>query len=104
MLHWIRDFLSDRRQQVAVGCGASSWTRNTSGVPQGSVLGPTLFVIYINEIPKIVKSKCKLFADDTKLFHEISNDEDAHRKIFTPLWDLFTYEEYQYPYFSGMKT
>ena len=77
VLHWIRDFFSDRRQQVAVGCGESSWTRVTSGVPQGSVLGPTLFVIYINEIPKIIKSKCKLFADDTKLFHEISNDEDV---------------------------
>ena len=60
-----------------MGTGTSESTRVISGVPQGSVLGPTLFVIYINEIPKIVHSECKLFADDTKLFHEILGAEDV---------------------------
>ena len=77
VLDWICDFLSDRSQQVVIGSSTSSSSRVVSGVPQGSVLGPTLFVIYVNELPNLVQSKCKLFADDTKLFHEIQNGEDA---------------------------
>ena len=77
VLEWIQDFLTDRTQQVMVGQSTSRVTSVTSGVPQGSVLGPMLFIIYINELPKLVQSKCKLFADDTKLFHRISTDSDC---------------------------
>ena len=50
-----------------------SWELVKSGVPQGSVLGPLLFLIYINDLPDNLKSNCKIFADDTSLFYKVFN-------------------------------
>ena len=68
VLHWIRSFLTGRVQRVAVNGQYSSWREVTSGVPQGSVLGPLLFTLFVSDIPSIVDNFCSLFADDTKLF------------------------------------
>ena len=68
LLQWIRAFLSDRKQQVVVRGCRSEWVAVTSGVPQGSVLGPLLFLVYINDLPEVVSSSIKIFADDTKLY------------------------------------
>ena len=76
VLEWIRDFLSGRRQRVVVNGKLSSWTDILSGIPQGSVLGPILFVIFINDLPDVVSSTAKIFADDTKLFWAIRIIED----------------------------
>ena len=55
---------------------SSSWITVTSGVPQGSVLGPRLFSLFVNDLPSIVRSPLVLFADDAKIYHLIQSDED----------------------------
>ena len=67
-LRWIQGFLSDRVQQVNVNGTNSEWANITSGIPQGSVLGLILFVLYINDLPENIVSNVYMFADDTKIF------------------------------------
>ena len=61
---WIREFLLRRTQRVKVGGQLSEEVRITSGVPQGSVLGPLLFLSYVNNIWRNMESTIRLFADD----------------------------------------
>ena len=70
---WIRDFLHNRKQRVVINAKPSDWVPVTSGIPQGSVLGPVLILIYVNDLPDIVSSTVKLFADDTKIYRPIRN-------------------------------
>jgi hypothetical protein len=67
MLDWFRDYLSNRKQAVVIRGEKSEFKSILSGVPQGSVLGPLLFLIYINDIVENIRSDIKLFADDTSL-------------------------------------
>ena len=76
-LNWIRSFLHDRTQQVVVNGSMSNIAPVISGIPQGTVLGPVLFVIYINDLLDDVSSDGLMFADDTKIFRQISSLEDA---------------------------
>ena len=76
-LLWIESFLSDRTQQVVVEGEFSETAPVTSGVPQGSVLGPILFLVFINDMPECVKSRCRLFADDSIIYRSVNNDNDA---------------------------
>ena len=71
VLQWIVDFLSDRKMRIMVRSEYSEWFDVISGVPQGSVLGPVLFFIYVNVIPETVNSSVKMFADDTKIFRTL---------------------------------
>ena len=73
---WIRNFLKDRIQYVRVGSDKSNTSKVLSGIPQGSILGPVLFTIFINDLPDSVLSTCKIFADDTKLYNKVSNSND----------------------------
>ena len=71
LLSWLQNYLSDRHQRVVINGHSSDWTNREAGVPQGSILGPLLFVIFINDIVKEIQSNIRLFADDTSLFHSI---------------------------------
>ena len=71
-LKWVKGFLDNRHQSVIVNGSSSEPIPVSSGVPQGSVLGPLLFLIYINDLPMNVNSKVRLFADDAALYLTIS--------------------------------
>ena len=68
VLNWIQDFLSGRYQKVIVNGTCCKQAPVTSGIPQGSVLGPILFVLYINDMPTGIYNPIRLFADDTKIY------------------------------------
>lgn len=77
ILAWIESFLIGRKQRVRVAGSYSNWSSVLSGVPQGSVLGPLLFVCYINDMPDAIKSFIYLYVDDTKLFRPMFNESDT---------------------------
>ena len=68
LLQWLRSFLVGRKQRVNVNGSFSDWIAVGSGIPQGTVLGPVLFVAFVNDMPDCIESACKLFADDTKVY------------------------------------
>ena len=76
ILGWIEAFLTNRKQKVIVEGETSTWSEVRSGVPQGSVLGPILFVAFITDMPKSLSSVCKMFADDAKVYREMNCMED----------------------------
>ena len=77
ILFWITDFLKERTQRVVVRGTSSKVTAVLSGVPQGTVLGPLLFLVYINDMPLVTTSKIALFADDSYIYRSIKSKEDA---------------------------
>ena len=79
LLEWIKIFLTTRLQKVLLDGETSTESQVTSGVPQGTVLGPLLFLIYINDLPDAVSSDVRLFADDCIMYKEIktAKDQDA---------------------------
>lgn len=78
LLSWLRCFLTERSMQVVVEGSTSQSTTVDSGVPQGTVLGPLLFLCHINDLPETVQSQVRLFADDCLIYREIHNFDDHY--------------------------
>ena len=78
LLQWITSFLTGRRQRVLFRGATSDWTDVLSGVPQGSVPGPLLFNIYVNDLHLHLDSSMYAYADDTFIFRQINSDHDIN--------------------------
>ena len=89
LLTCLRDYLADRHVRVRVDGALSRWIDVTSGVPQGSVLGPILFLIYMNDLPELVVCRMVMFADDIKIWMRITSVEDCYllQKDLSTLYD-----------------
>ena len=79
MLQILSNFLSNRYQRTTLNGKCSSWSPIEAGVPQGSVLGPLLFLVYINDITEGLKSEVRIFADDTSLFVVVDDPSISHK-------------------------
>ena len=89
LLSLLQNYLQNREQRVVLNGQTSEWREINSGVPQGSVLGPLLFLIYRNDLPDGLTSICKILADDTSLFskvfdiNESANDLNIDLQFFS---------------------
>ena len=77
LLSWFKSYLADRKQRVVLPGAVSAWKYIKAGVPKGSILGPLLFLIYINDIVVDIHSSIRLFADDTSLYIIVDNPHQA---------------------------
>ena len=79
LYNWFTDYLHGRKQRVVIDGVASGWSQVTSGVPQGSILGPMLFLLFINDLPDVIPppTSTRLYADDTKLYNAIKSCQDC---------------------------
>ena len=93
LLGLLSSFLNDRKQRVLLHGQKSEWRNVTAGIPQGSILGPLLFLIYINGLSSDLSSKAKLIADDTSLFsvtHDITTSANELKNDLKKInnWDF----------------
>ena len=84
-LRWFTNYLKDRKQRVVIPGAKSNWNYIQAGVPQGSILGPILFLIYINDIVSDIQANIRLFADDTSLYVIVENPDSAALCLNTDL-------------------
>ena len=85
LLKLLENYLTDCQQRVVLNGQTSSWQNIYAGVPQGSVLGPLLFLIYINDLPAGLTSMCKIFADDTSLFSKVNGKSNSNTELNSDL-------------------
>ena len=85
LLALLKDYLHNRKQRVVLNGQTSDWRKINSGVPQGSVLEPLLFLIFINDLPDVITSICKIYADDTFLFSKVYNIDISAKELNSEL-------------------
>ena len=104
LLLWFRNYLCNREQRVVINGQNSSWGKVEAGIPQGSILGPLLFLIYINDIVDVVHSNIRLFADDVTLFMEVDQPDTAARNIDVDLSNIQNWADKWLVTFNPTKT
>ena len=85
LLNFFENYLQNRQQRVVLNGTTSDWRNVTAGVPQGSVLGPLLFLVYINDLTDNISSHMRLFADDSSLFTRVEGVDQTHEKLIKDL-------------------
>ena len=94
---WIKAFLKNRTQRVAVNGCFSSYEKVTSGIPQVSVFGPILFVNYINDLPYVIQVMMRMYADDSKILRRLNTPDHVNQVqvsvnqsvIWASIWQMF---------------
>ena len=88
LLNWFKDYLTDRQQKVIIRGQHSELGHIKAGVPQGSIVGPMLFLVYINDLINVVGSNARLFADDTSLYIDFDDPTEAKNILDTDLLNI----------------
>ena len=88
LFYLLSDYLHNRKQRVVLNGQTSDWAEVKAGVPQGSVLGPLLFLVYINDLPDGLKSNAKLFADDTSIFSVVNDANVSYNQLNSDLLQI----------------
>lgn len=105
LLNWLSNYLNDRKQRVCLNGKFSDWAAVLAGVPQGSILGPLLFLIFINDLTEVLRfSQIRLFADDTCVYISIDNRERARELINLDLQAIHNWSKRWLVNFSVPKT
>ena len=104
LLKWIESYLTNRRQRVVIDGKKSDWTYISAGVPQGSILGPLLFLIYVNDIIVDIESQILLFADDTCIFEPVTDENTSIVKLNNDLNRLSVWAKQWLVNFNPSKT
>jgi len=81
LVGWVRSYLSNRLQRVAIQGQCSHWRPVEAGVPQGSILGPLLFLVFVNDLVDDISCDIRLFADDTSIIEIVQNPDTSGRRI-----------------------
>ena len=101
---WFESYLSNRFQRVVLPGGSSEWLKINAGVPQGSILGPLLFILYINDIVHEINSNIRLFADDTSLYIIVDFHDSAAQILNVDLNRIGNWAESWLVNFNANKT
>lgn len=104
LLAWFENYLSNRFQRVVLPGGKSEWLSIQAGVPQGSILGPLLFILYINDIVHEIHSNIRLFADDTSLYIIVDFPDSAAQILNVDLHRISNWAESWLVNFNANKT
>ena len=104
LLDWFSSYLSSRKQRVVYANSSSQWSCIKAGVPQGSILGPLLFLIYINDIVNSINSNIRLFADDTSLYITVDNPSSSAALLNTYLKTIHSWSQKWLVSFNPAKT
>jgi hypothetical protein len=104
LFDWLCDYLSNRKIRVVINGQKSEWLRPNAGVPQGSILGPLLFLVFINDITENIESNINLFADDTSLMEIIENYVESYAKLNRDLDRLSSWANKWLVTFNATKT
>jgi hypothetical protein len=104
LLNWLSDYVSNRKIRVVINGQTSEWRDTTAGVPQGSILGPLLFLVFINDITTNIESDIHLFADDTSLMDIIDHHIVSYNKLNRDLTRLSAWSKKWLVNFNASKT